>query len=95
MLFVCGWLMDRFDANRVLALAFSSGHGDRRNRPGAWLRDAAGHAAPTRNGRIRGFPCYSNILATHFGEEHRGFANGIIIAGMKLGPVGGTLEPAR
>jgi len=84
--------MDRFGANRVLALGFLF-----------WsLATAAtglvhGFAMLLVMRLLLGmgesvaFPCYSNILATHFGEEHRGFANGIIIAGMKLGPVGGTL----
>ena len=37
------------------------------------------------------FPCYSKILAQHLPEHRRGFANGAIIAGMKCGPVVGTL----
>jgi len=37
------------------------------------------------------FPCYSKILARHLPEHARGFANGAIIAGMKLGPAAGTL----
>jgi MFS family permease len=37
------------------------------------------------------FPCYSKILARHVPEHSRGFANGAIIAGMKLGPAAGTL----
>jgi SAM-dependent methyltransferase len=31
------------------------------------------------------FPCYSKILVRHLPEHRRGFANGAIIAGMKLG----------
>jgi MFS transporter, ACS family, D-galactonate transporter len=92
MLFVCGWFMDRFDASRVLALGFL-----------CWsLATAATGMAHgfamllimrllLGMGESVAFPCCSNILARHFGEEHRGFANGIITAGMKLGPVGGTL----
>jgi MFS family permease len=37
------------------------------------------------------FPCYSKILAQHLPEHRRGFANGAIVAGMKCGPVVGTL----
>ena len=37
------------------------------------------------------FPCYCKILAQHLPEHRRGFANGAIIAGMKCGPVVGTL----
>ncbi len=37
------------------------------------------------------FPCYSKILVRHVPEHNRGFANGVIIAGMKLGPAAGTL----
>ena len=37
------------------------------------------------------FPCYCKILAQNLPEQHRGFANGIIIAGMKSEPVVGTL----
>jgi ACS family D-galactonate transporter-like MFS transporter len=37
------------------------------------------------------FPCYCKVLAQHLPEHCRGFANGAIIAGMKCGPVVGTL----
>jgi MFS family permease len=37
-------------------------------------------------GQSVAFPCYSKILAQHLPEYERGFANGAIIAGMKLGP---------
>ena len=42
------------------------------------------------------FPAYSKILAQHFPEVHRGFANAVIGAGLACGPafgmlIGGTL----
>src|SRR5207253_1850326 len=36
------------------------------------------------------FPSCSKILARHVPEENRGFANGILIAGLKSGPAVGT-----
>jgi len=36
------------------------------------------------------FPCCSKILALHLPEQYRGFANGLMIAGMKCGPAVGT-----
>jgi len=92
MLFICGWFVDRFDVNRVLALGFL-----------VWsLATAAtgvvrGFAMLLIVRMILGmgesvaFPCYSKILAQHLSEHYRGFANGAIIAGMKLGPAAGTL----
>jgi len=92
MLFVCGWFVDRFDASRVLALGYL-----------VWsLSTAATGLARgfamlllTRLflgiGESVAFPCYSKILAHHLPEHCRGFANGAIIAGMKLGPAAGTL----
>ena len=91
-LFVCGWFVDRFDVNRVLALGFL-----------LWsLATAAtgfvhGFAMLLVARLLLGvgesvsFPCYSKILAQHLPENQRGFANGAIIAGMKLGPAAGTL----
>jgi len=92
MLFVCGWFVDRFDVNRVLALGFL-----------LWsLATAAtglvsGFATLLVARLVLGFgesvafPCYSKILAQHVPEPDRGLANGAIIAGMKLGPAAGTL----
>src|ERR1035438_2304587 len=37
------------------------------------------------------YPCYSKILAEHFAEHQRGFANACIDAGAKCGPALGTL----
>jgi MFS family permease len=92
MLFVCGWFVDRFDVNLVLAVGFL-----------LWsLATAAtglvrGFAMLLVARLVLGlgesvaFPCYSKILAQHVPEPDRGFANGVIIAGMKLGPAAGTL----
>jgi len=92
MLFVCGWFVDRFDPSRVLALGYL-----------VWSLSTAatglvhGFAMLLLMRLILGtgesvaFPCYSKILARHVPEHYRGFANGVICAGMKLGPAGGTL----
>jgi ACS family D-galactonate transporter-like MFS transporter len=91
-LFVCGWFVDRFDVSRVLGLGLL-----------LWsLATAAtgmvrGFAMLLVMRLILGvgesvaFPCYSKILARHLPEHARCFANGAIIAGMKLGPAAGTL----
>src|SRR6266581_3380663 len=92
MLFLCGWFIDRFDVNRVLALGFL-------------LWSLATTATGVVHGftillamrlllgigESVAFPCYSKILAQNLPEHRRGFANGAIIAGMKCGPVVGTL----
>src|SRR6476620_2124551 len=92
MLFVCGWFIDRFDVNRVLALGFL-----------LWsLATAAtgivhGFTILLAMRMLLGigesvaFPCYCKVLAQHLPEHRRGFANGAIVAAMKCGPVVGTL----
>src|SRR5215470_17283380 len=92
MLFVCGWFVDRFDASRVLALGYL-----------VWSLSTAATGLVhgfamlllarlfLGMGESVAFPCYSKILARHLPEHRRGFANGAIIAGMKLGPAAGTL----
>ena len=92
MLFVCGWFVDRFDASRVLALGYL-----------VWSLSTAATGLVhgfamlllarlfLGMGESVAFPCYSKILAHHLPEHCRGFANGAIIAGMKLGPAAGTL----
>jgi ACS family D-galactonate transporter-like MFS transporter len=92
MLFVCGWLIDRLNVNRVLALGYL-----------VWSVATAatgvvrGFAMLLAMRLLLGigesvaFPCYSKILAQHLPEHHRGFANGAIVAAMKCGPVVGTL----
>jgi MFS family permease len=92
LLFVCGWFIDRFDPSRVLALGYL-----------VWSIATAATGMVhgfvmlllmrlfLGMGESVAFPCYSKILARHVPEHSRGFANGAIIAGMKLGPAAGTL----
>ncbi|HKD53363.1 MAG TPA: MFS transporter [Steroidobacteraceae bacterium] len=87
-----GWFVDRFDVNKVLGSGFV-----------LWsLATAAtglvhGFAlllvvrVLLGVGESVAFPSYSKILARKLPEHERGFANGAIIAGMKLGPAAGTL----
>ena len=92
MQFVSGWLVDRFDVNRVLAAGFL-------------LWSAATAATGMVHGFILllimrmilgigegvAFPSCSKILARHLPEHHRGFANAFISFGLKSGPAVGTL----
>jgi MFS family permease len=92
LLFVCGWFVDRFDPSRVLALGYLM-----------WSLSTAATGLVhgfamlllmrlfLGMGESVAFPCYSKILARHVPERSRGCANGVICAGMKLGPAGGTL----
>jgi MFS transporter, ACS family, D-galactonate transporter len=92
MQFVFGWLVDRFDVNRVLAVGYL-----------VWsLATTAtgmvhGFALLLVMRLVLGigesvaYPCYSKILAWHLPEHHRGFANGVICAGTKFGPAAGSL----
>jgi MFS family permease len=87
-----GWLVDRFDVNWVLAAGF-------------FLWSVATAATGLIHGfevllllrLLLGvgesvvYPCYSKILAAHFFEHQRGFANALIDAGTKVGPALGTL----
>jgi MFS transporter, ACS family, D-galactonate transporter len=92
MQFVCGWLVDRFDVNRVLAAGYL-------------LWSVATAATGLVHGFVMllvmrltlgvgesvAFPCYSKIFARHLVEHHRGFANAVITAGVKCGPAAGAL----
>jgi MFS transporter, ACS family, D-galactonate transporter len=92
MQFISGWLVDRFDVNRVLATGFL-------------LWSAATAATGIVHGFILllimrmilgvgegvAFPSCSKILARHLPEHHRGFANAFISFGLKSGPAVGTL----
>jgi len=80
LLFVCGWFVDRFDVNRVLALGFL-----------VWSLATAATGLVSGftmlltmrlvlgMGESVAFPCYSKLLAQHLPEHARGFANGAII----------------
>src|SRR5882757_4282510 len=91
-LVLAGWLVDRFDVNRVLAAGYI-----------VWsiatlLTGAAngfvmlfGLRMLLGMGESVAYPAYSRILAGNFKEEQRGFANAAIDAGSKLGPALGIL----
>jgi MFS family permease len=95
-----GWLVDRFTASRVLVIGFF-----------VWslatlLSAFAGGFATLFACRLLlgmgesvSFPSTSKILADNVGETERGFANGIVQAGLAFGPAfgvftGGTLIAA-
>jgi MFS transporter, ACS family, D-galactonate transporter len=89
--FVSGWLVDRFEVNLVIATGYL-----------LWSLATAvtgfvqGFAMLLMMRLLLGigesvaFPCCSKILALHLPEQYRGFANGLMIAGMKCGPAVGT-----
>jgi len=95
--FVIGGIVDRLGASRVLsaglliwsvatiAMGFAGGFAAL-----LLLRLALGV------GESVAFPCTSKLIAQHVSHENRGLANGVITAGLKLGPAvgaftGGTL----
>ena len=87
---VSGWLVDRFDASWVIAAGFL-------------LWSAATAATGLVHtvalllvlrlllgmGESVAYPSYSSILARHYPESQRGFANSIIITGFYAGPAFG------
>lgn len=87
---VAGWLVDRFDVNRVLALGFL-----------IWSAATAttgvvhgfvallGVRLVLGMGESVAYPSYSKILSQHFPEAQRGRANSIITAGLTCGPAFG------
>lgn len=91
MQFVVGWALDRFEANRVLAVGFL-------------LWSAATAATGLVAGFVSlllvrmllgigesvAIPCYSKILARHLPEHERGFGDAAIGAGQFCGPAVGT-----
>ena len=91
-IFVNSWLVDRFPVNWVLAAGFA-----------VWSLATAGTGLVSGfatlfvmrlllgMGESVAFPASSKILAQNLPECDRGFANGLIICGMKLGPAAGTL----
>jgi len=89
---ISGWLVDRLNVNWVFAGGFF-----------LWSAATAGtgivHAFPLLFalrlllgvGESVAYPSYSKIIALNFPEEHRGFANALISAGLLLGPGFGML----
>ena len=87
-----GWLVDRFDAKWVFGLGFF-----------IWSASTAvtgllhGFVALLIARVVLGigesvaFPAYGKIIATHFQENRRGFANAVVITGLALGPALGML----
>lgn len=87
---VSGWLVDRFEVSWVIAAGF-------------FLWSAATAATGFVHtfalllllrlllgmGESVAYPSYSRILARHFTESQRGFANSVIIAGFYAGPAFG------
>ncbi len=92
MQFVSGWVVDRFDPCRLLGLGFL-----------AWSLAtvltglSAGFAMLLSLRLLLGvgesviFPTSSKILARYLPEESRGFANGLLGSGMRVGAVAGSL----
>jgi MFS transporter, ACS family, D-galactonate transporter len=90
--FSSGWLVDRYDVNRVLAAGFA-----------VWtLATAATGLAQGFGilllcrlllgaGESVAFPSSAKIIAAHVPATHIGLANGIITAGIKIGPAAGSL----
>jgi ACS family D-galactonate transporter-like MFS transporter len=93
MQFVSGWLVDRFDVNRVIAAGFL-----------LWSL-ATATTGLVRGftillvmrlllgiGESVAFPSCSKILARDLPEHHRGFANGVIASAFRFGNAVGTFS---
>src|SRR5215470_15255623 len=92
LLFLCGWFINHFDVNRILALGFL-----------LWsLATAAtglvhGFAMLLAMRLLLGmgesviFPCSCKVIASFVPEKFRGISNGLMTAGMKSGPAVGAL----
>ena len=90
--FVMGWVVDRFEVNLVIAAGYL-----------VWSLATAATGLVhgflllllmrlmLGVGESVAFPSCSKILARHVPEQNRGFANGAVSAGIKLGPALGTL----
>ncbi len=91
-IFISGWLVDRFDANWIFAIGFT-----------LWsLATAAtgfvhGFVMLLLMRLLLGagesviFPCSCKVLASFVPERFRGISNGLMTAGMKIGPAVGAL----
>ena len=96
MQFIVGWLVDRFDANRILAAGFlvwslaTSATGLVRGFALLLiLRFILGV------GESVALPAGSKILAEHLPEQRRGFASGVLMSALRCGNAVGTLGPGR
>jgi ACS family D-galactonate transporter-like MFS transporter len=87
-----GWLVDRFEVNRLLALGVLVWS---LATLGTGLTRGFAMLLATRLllgiGESVAYPSYNKIIAKHFNSEHRGRANGLISAGWAGGPALGTL----
>lgn len=91
MQFVSGWLVDRLEVGRMLALGYL-----------VWSLATALTGLATGFAMLMGlrlllgmgesviFPACAKILARHLPEESRGFANGVLGSAMRCGAVVGT-----
>lgn len=91
-----GWLVDRFDVKWVFSAGFllwtaATGTTGLLHGFAALL----GIRVILGIGESVAFPSYSKILCGHFKEEHRGFANALLLAGLALGPAIGMLVGGR
>ena len=92
MQFVSGWIVDRFDANRVIGGGYL-----------LWSLATAATGLVRGFAMLLGMrlvlgmgesvmvPAYSKILSFHLPEHHRGFANGVLQGAVRFGPAVGTL----
>ena len=94
MQFVVGWLVDQVEVNFAIAAGFL-----------LWSLATVGTGTGLVSGfallfamrlllgfgESVAFPASSKIFAHHLPEEQRGFANGLLMAGIRLGPAIGTL----
>jgi ACS family D-galactonate transporter-like MFS transporter len=87
---ISGWLADHLDVNWVLAAGFLVWSGAT-----VATGFARGFVALVAVRLVLGagesvsYPSYSNLLARHFPEHHRGFANAVIATGLGIGPAFG------
>ncbi len=87
-----GWLVDKFNVNRVLAAGFLLWSGAMLCTGFATgLTMLIGVRLVMGVGESVAYPSYSKILAGNFREHQRGLANALIDAGCKLGPAIGML----
>lgn len=87
-----GWLVDKFNVNRVLAAGFLLWSGAMLSTGFATgVGVLVGIRLVMGVGESVAYPSYSKILAGNFHEHQRGLANALIDAGCKVGPAIGML----